>query len=140
MRRDRRHQGVLGRRHARLVEKDIGALELAGAEFEAVGGDDLRAELLEGEKMGVEPAPSDDIAAGRRQGDLAAAREQRPGQQDRGTDAGAELRVELGGAHLLGVDHERIALTPIGRLAPTERMSSTSVSVSRMRGTFSSVT
>jgi hypothetical protein len=97
------------------------------------------AQLLEGEEMRVEATAADDVAAGRRQRHLAAAGEQRPGQQDRGADPRAEFGIEIGGADFLGVDRQRIARFHSAE-APTERISSTSVSVSRMRGTFSSVT
>ena len=72
------------------------------------------AELLEGEEMGVEPAAADDVAPGRRQRHFAAAGEQGAGQQDRGADANAEIRIEIGGADLLGVDREPVAAAPFG--------------------------
>ena len=86
-----------------------------GAEFQPVGRGDGGAQLLEGQKMRVETAPADDVAAGRRQRHLAAAGQQRPGQQDRGADPRAQLRIEIGGADFLGVDRQRVALVPFGR-------------------------
>ena len=65
--------------------------------------------------MRVEAPPADDVAAGRRQRHLAAAGEQRPGQQDRGADPRAEFGIEIGGADVLGVDRERVARLPFGR-------------------------
>ena len=83
---DRGHQRILGGGYAGFVEENIRALETDGAEFQPVGGGDGSAELFERQKMGVEPAATDDVAAGRRQLDLAAARQQRSRQQDRGAD------------------------------------------------------
>ena len=80
-------------------------------------GRDGRAELLEREKMRVEAPPPDDVAARRRQRDLAAARQQRPGEQDRGADPRAQLGIEIGGADFPGVDRERVARLPFGRRA-----------------------
>ena len=137
---DRGHQRVLGRGDARLVEEHVRALQARQPQFQPRGCRDGGAELLEGQEMRVEPAPADDVAAGRRQHHLAAARQQRPRQQDRGADPRAELRIEIGGANAFGVDGERVAASRHSAEAPTERISSTSVSVSRMRGTFSSVT
>ena len=77
-------------------------------------GGDGGAQLLEGEEMRVQTPPADDVAAGRRQRHLAAAGEQRPGQQDRGADPRAELGIEIGGADFLGVDCQRIACFPFG--------------------------
>ena len=117
MRRHRGDQRVFGGRHAGLVEEDVGAPELAGPEFQPVGGGDRGAELFEGQKMRVEPAPADDVAAGRRQHHLAAAGQQRSRQQDRGADPRAQLRIEIGGANAFGVDGERVARLPFGRCA-----------------------
>ena len=115
VRRDRRDQRVLGRRDAGLVEKDVGALELRGAKLQPVGRGHGGAELLEGQEMGVEPAPSNDVAAGRRQRHLAAAGEQRARQQDRGAYPRAQFRIEVGGADFLGVDREPVAAAPFRR-------------------------
>ena len=80
-----------------------------------MGRGDGGAELFEGQKMGVEAAPPDHVAAGRRQRDLAAAGQQRPRQQDRGADPRAQFGVEIGGANLLGVDRKRVAALPLRR-------------------------
>src|SRR5579871_4673169 len=64
--------------------------------------------------MGVEPAPADHVAAGRRQRHLAATREQGAGEQDRGADPRAEVRIEIGRANILGVDREAVATAPFG--------------------------
>ena len=91
--------------------------------------------------MRVDAAAADDVAAGRRERDLAAAREQRRGEQDRRADLPAERadrapRRDRSCAWM----RERVALASTRRSTPTDWMSSTSVSTSRMRGTFSSVT
>ena len=67
--------------------------------------------------MGVEATPPDHVAAGWRQRDLAAAGQQRPGQQDRGADPRAQNRIEVGGANGFGMDRQRIARAPFGRRA-----------------------
>ena len=140
VRRHRGHQRVFGGGHAGLVEKNVGADEARGAEFQPVGCDHGGAELFERQEMGVEPAPADDVAAGRRQHHLAAAGQQRPGQQDRGADPRAQHRIEIGGANVSWRGSQAYCGRCHSTEAPTERISSTSVSVSRIRGTFSSVT
>ena len=112
---DRGHQRILGRGDARLVEEDVGAPQFRGTELQPVGRLHRGAELLEGEEMGVEAPPADDVAAGRGQHHLAAAGEQRPRQQDRGADPRAENRIEIGGANVLGVNGEPVAPAPFAR-------------------------
>ena len=73
----RRHDGVLGRHHARLVEKDLGAAELFPAHLVASVDPNLRTELCECVDVRIETAASDHIAAGRRNGHPAESREQR---------------------------------------------------------------
>ena len=58
--------------------------------------------------MRVHAPPADEVAAGERQLHLAAARQQRAGQQQRRPQAAAEVRVELGGAHPVGAQRERV--------------------------------
>ena len=138
VRRDGRDQRVLGRGDAGLVEEDVGAGQARGAEFQPIGRGDGGAELLERQEMRVEAAPADDVAAGRRQRHLAAAGQQRPASRieariartapDRDRRRGCSWR---GSASGLRSSHSADA--------PTERISSTRVSVSRMRGTLSSV-
>ena len=113
VRRHRSHQRVFGGGHAGFIEKNVGAREARGAEFQPVGGRDRGAELLEGQKMRIEPSPADDIAAGRRQRHLAAAGEQRPCQQDRGAYPRAQFGIEVGGANAFGVDGQRVAAAPV---------------------------
>ena len=110
-------QRVFGGGDAGLVEEHVRAPQLGRAELQPVRRGDGGAQLLEGEEMRVETTAADDIAAGRRQRHLAATGQQRPGQQDRGTDPRAEFGIEIGGADFLGVDSKRIACFPFGRSA-----------------------
>ena len=86
-----------------------------GLELVAVAHRDRGAQLLERQEVGVDPAPADDVSAGRRERDLAEAGEQRSGQQDRGADPGAERRVERLGPHPSRVDPHQIGAGPLGR-------------------------
>ena len=72
------------------------AAEAVGAHVVAAVELDLGAELCKRVDVRVEPAAADHVAAGRRHDGAAEAREQRPGEQERGADAAAELGVELG--------------------------------------------
>ena len=65
--------------------------------------------------MGVDAAPADDVAAGRREGDAAEARQHRAGQQDRGADPGAERGIERLGLDALGVDAHGVGPDPLDR-------------------------
>jgi hypothetical protein len=107
-------QRVLGGGDARLIEEDVGAAQLRGVEFQLAGVLHGRTELLEGEEMGVEPSAADHVAAGRRQRHLAAAGKQGTGQQDRGPDPRAQIRIEIGGANLFGMDRKPVAAAPFG--------------------------
>ena len=130
-------EGVLGAGDARLVEEDVGAAELLRAEDERVVEREARAELLQREEVRVDAAPADDVAARRRQLDRAAAGEQRAGEQDgaRGSSGRAPGSSSVG-PQLLRVDRERVAAVH-SALRADGLESSTSVSTSRMRGTFS---
>ena len=103
-----RHDDVLGRHHARLVEEDRLAAQPRRAHLEAAVDLDLDAELGEAVDVRVEPAPPDHVAAGRRHGRAAEAREQRAGEQERGADAAAQLLVELGLVHAGRVDPDLV--------------------------------
>ena len=108
----RRHQRVLGAGDARLVEKDVGALELA-LELVDVTDADLRAEALERQEVRVDAAATDHVAARRRERDASEPRQHRPGQQDRGADLFAQRRVErlrLGAAR---IDFHSIGPVPL---------------------------
>jgi hypothetical protein len=87
----------------------------------------------------VEPAPADHVATRGGEDHVAGAREERRGEQDGGADALAEFPVEVVTAHLGGMEAERVP--PVqSAVAPACRMSWRRLSMSRMRGTFSSVT
>src|SRR5206468_48158 len=100
---------------AGFIEEYVRAPQFGRAELQPVRGGDGSAQLLEGEEMRVEATAADDVAAGRRQRHLAAAGEQRPGQQDRGADTGTEFGIEVGRADFLGVDIKRVARSPFRR-------------------------
>ena len=61
-------------------------------------------ELLEGEDVGVYSAPSYDVAAGRRELDLAEAREEGAGEEDGGPDLARLLGRDVGAAKRARVD------------------------------------
>ena len=94
------------------------------------------AEPLEREKVRVDAPAADDVAARRRQLDLAAAREQRAGQQDRRANLPAELGIELRRSRTSSRGCAACCARSIRRSTPIDAISSTSVSTSRMRGTF----
>ena len=109
----RRHQRVLGAGDARLVEEDVGPAERLAEELVAVAELHLGAERLEGEEVGVHPAPPDDVAAGGRQRHPAEPGQERAREQDRGADPGAEPRIErlvLDGAR---VDPDVVGVEPL---------------------------
>ena len=63
--------------------------------------------------MGIKSAAADDVAAGRRQRDGAAACEQRRGEQDGGTDSRAHLGIEIGRLDRLRVHAQCIRAVPL---------------------------
>ena len=91
------HDDVLGRHHARLVEEDRLAAQAGRAHLVARRRSSISApSSRERVDVRIEAAAADHVAAGRRHGRAAEAREQRAGEQERGADAAAELLVELG--------------------------------------------
>ena len=110
----RRHDDVLGRHHARLVEEDRLAAQPRRAHLEAAVDLDLDAELGEAVDVRVEPATPDHVAAGRRHDRGAEAREQRTGEQEGRADAAAQLLVELGLVHPGRVDPDLVLAEPVG--------------------------
>ena len=100
------HQDVLRRHDGRLVHEDLGGAQAADGRVD----DDValvpeaRAERGEAVEVRVEAPAADHVAPGRRHRRAAEAREQRPGQQERGADrlgaAAVDLRVrvDVGGA------------------------------------------
>ena len=111
---NRRHQRILGRGDAGLIEKDVRALQARAAQFQSRRCRNRGAELLEGEEMRIEPAPADHVAARRRQHHLTAACQQWSRKQDRRADPRTEFRIEIGGANAFGMNGERIGLQPFG--------------------------
>ena len=59
------HDRVLGTRHRRLVQKHVRPEEPLGGEGEAAIQSHLCTQCLEGQKVGVHPAPPDHVASGR---------------------------------------------------------------------------
>ncbi len=62
--------------------------------------------------MGVEPPPPDHIAAGARQGHVAAPRQQRAGQQDAGADFAGQRDIRLGIADASRVQRPAMLTAP----------------------------
>jgi hypothetical protein len=85
-----------------------------GLELVPVRRGHRRAELLEGEKVGVDATPADDVAAGWWEDGVAATRQERTCQQDRGADPGAERRVQVVVTQPRGRDVELIPPGPFG--------------------------
>ena len=138
--RHRRHERVLGAGDARLVEEDVGADEALGLELVAVAHVDRGAELLQRQEVGIDPAPADDVAARRRQGD-------RPKRASIGPASriDARIRAQSSGSSGLGldpagVDPHRVGADPLGAGAEVARAARACVSTSRMRGMLSSST
>src|SRR5205823_4299380 len=109
-----RHDSVLGRHHARLVEEDPLAAEAVGSHLVAPVDLDLRAELGERVDVRVEPPPPDHVAAGRWYGGAADAGEQRPGEQERGPDSAGKLVVDLGRRQVGRVNTNLVGARPLG--------------------------
>ena len=109
----RRHDDVLRRHHARLVEEDVRAAQAVCAHLVEVAGLDVRAEVREAVDVRVEPSPPDDVASGRRGDHVAAAHEERAGQQERGSHLRAQLPVELCLPDLGGLDAHLVRAGPL---------------------------
>ena len=88
-----RHDRVLGR-HDATPRRGTARLPRSPSVAHLVGAVelDLDAELRERVDVRVEPAPADHVAARRRHGHAAEAREQRPGEQERRADLAARAR------------------------------------------------
>ena len=140
-RQHRRHQRVLGGGHRRLVEEDLGAAQARSGASGSCGSPSTSApRRAEGQQVGVHAPAADEVAARQRQVHLAAAGEQRPGQQQRGPQAAAEVGVELGRAHPVGAQRERVRARRRARSRPRSSRSASITCTSRMSGTFSSTT
>ncbi len=110
-----RHHGVLGAHHARLAEEDLGG-RAAGRSAARSGArrSTCGAERLEGVDVGVERAAADEVASRRREHDVAAARQQRPREQERAADPLGKHLVDLGMRDLLGTDAQLVVAHPFG--------------------------
>ena len=116
------HHDVGRAGHRRLVQQHVGSLQLPAFDHEELVGDvevELRAEFLESEEMGVEPASADLVAA--RLGDvsLAEPRQHRADQHNRTPQSRAALAVivrfevfeiNVAGAERVGVLRELLHL------------------------------
>ena len=93
----RRHQGVLGSHHRRLVHEDPAGLQPVRRcrQLDPAIAADPRPELGEGVEVGVEAAAADEVAPRRRHPRLAEARQQRPGEQEGSADPAREVLVDL---------------------------------------------
>ncbi len=110
------HQGVLGRGDRRLVEKDVGSFEPARVQAIPTRGDvELGPKRAEREKVGVVPAPPQDIAAGQAELHLLVAREERAREQQRGPDLARECAGHVHGLELAGdADGALVELLDLG--------------------------
>ena len=108
------HEGILCRRHAGLIEEDVRSCQCGRLELESIGGGDCGAELLEGEKVRVDTTTPDHVATGRGQNHMSTTGQERTGQENRRTNLGAQVGVELVGSDVLGTDDEGIPLAPLG--------------------------
>ncbi len=100
------HDGVFGGGHAGFIEQDVGTVEFFGGEVEQALGAavvHVGAHRFQRQDVRIHAAASDHIATRRRQVQFAAARQHRPGQQNRGADVAADRRVQPVRAHLTGV-------------------------------------
>src|SRR5690606_15008617 len=111
---DCRHDRVLGRGHARLIEEDIGAHEPVGLEPVALFGLDPRAEPGEGEEVRVHSPPADDIPPRRWEEDPPHPGEEWPRQEDRRADPGREFGGEVRFMYLPGMYTDSIRPDPLG--------------------------
>ena len=105
------HNDVGGTRHRSLVQQHVGALQLFAFDHEELVGDvevEFRAELLESDEVGVEPAAADLVAA--RLGDVAHAEagQHRADEHHRTPQARAApavvLRAQIFEVDLLGAE------------------------------------
>jgi hypothetical protein len=90
-------EGILGGGDARLIEEDVRAAQTAGAENERLLEAEAGPELLQREDVRVDAPTTDDVTARRREPELASAREERSGEEDRRADLPTERGIELGG-------------------------------------------
>ena len=92
---DGRHEHVLRGRHRRLVEKDHGPLQSVRGQDEKLSRFHAGAQLHECEKVRVQRPAADNVPPRWRKLDPPLARQEGPGQEDRGTDLLGEVRGNL---------------------------------------------
>jgi hypothetical protein len=114
LRQRRRHEGVLRRHHARLVEEDPLATEAVSPHFVAAVHLDQRPELGQRVDVRVEPTSADHVAAGRRNTCAAGAGKQGTRKQERGPNPARELFVDLAGRQLGRLHANFIRAAPVG--------------------------
>ena len=112
LREDGGHDRVLRRHHRRLVEVEPLPDQLVGAELVGAVQVDRDPELGERVDVGVEAAASDDVAAGWRDDRATEPREERTGEEERGSDLAAELRIERCLRHVARVDDDLVRRGP----------------------------
>ncbi len=112
LRGDSGHQRVLRAGDARLIQEHVRPGE--GLRLEPVAVPDLhhRAQRLERQKVRIHPAPSDHVAAGRRQRHTPESGQHRTGEQNRGADPGAQRGIELTRLRGTRVDDYRVGRRP----------------------------
>ena len=91
----RGHDRVLRGGYRGFIQEDLAADQTVGAQTQHTVVLYPRAQPLQRQNMGVESTPADHVAARRREHDLAAARQERPGKQDRSANFGGQLLTDL---------------------------------------------
>ena len=109
-----RHDRVLGRHHAGLVEEDPPAAKPFGLHLVAAVDVDACSELGERMDMRVEPAAPDHVAAGRRHRRAAGPSEQRAGEQERRANPAGELFVDVRGGEIRSLHSHLVRARPVG--------------------------
>jgi len=99
----------------RRLEQEPAAAQSANAHRVIALGLDLDAQLDKRLHVRVEAAAADHVTARRRDLDRARARQQRPGEQEGGADAPAEIGIEIGLDDLAGVNGHVVRAPPLGR-------------------------
>ena len=90
------HQGVLGRHHGGLVHEHVGGPQAARrARARCRARSPRGAHRAEGVEVRVQAPAADHVAPGRRHHGAPEAREQRPGEQERGADLLGQLGLDL---------------------------------------------
>ena len=109
------HDGVLGTRHACLIQPDAGPAKPAGVHLEPVVEFHAGAQRLQGQKVRVHATPADAVAPGEREFNIACPGKHRAQQGERASDLTKEIRVGAGGTDLPGADRYRVGVVPLDR-------------------------